>query len=172
MENEIWKMIDSQKKYAVSNLGRVKNCIDNNFVAIGKTSLGYNIVNLRVAGRCKTVSVARLVADAFLERPTGSKTVRHLAGKDNDCACNLEWVVPRSFQNVKPHTAGGFERKKRKAAWLRKKVNGIKQTLASIEQDAISIGGGYNFWQEDEEVKAELRRLDALLRLINGWREL
>jgi hypothetical protein len=112
------------------------------------------------------------VADAFLERPIGSKTVRHLAGRDNDFACNLEWVVPRTVKAVKPHTTGGFNRKARKSAWLRRKINEMKKTLASLEADAVSIGEGYSFWQEDETVKVELRRLDALLRLINGWREL
>lgn len=172
MENEIWKNIDIAPNYAISNLGRVKKNDTEELMRIGKTSRGYNIVSLRIGfGREKTFSVARLVATAFIPNPNCGKVVKHLGNKDNDAVGYISWSQPKK-PTQKPHTASGLDKKIRKVKWLKKRVESFKLAIASIEQEAITLGQTYNFWQESEDIKKELRRIDNLLQVIKSCRNI
>ena len=99
---EIWKEIEGTNGvYEVSNLGRVKSKKYRNSSreAILKTqvlSIGYPAVKMTIHGVRQTRLVHRLLAEAFLPKPThnGKLEVNHIDGdKTNNRIDNLEWVT-------------------------------------------------------------------------------
>ena len=64
------------------------------------------IVQLRVNGKQKTMTLAPMVADAFVPNPKGAGFLRYRDGDPHNCrADNLEWVVPTQGEGWKePHT--------------------------------------------------------------------
>lgn len=88
----IWKSIDENPNYIVSNNGRVRRvgCDRDHSTRIHD---GYELVDLYSNGRRSTRRVHRLVANAFLPNPDNMPEVDHLDGnKTNNSADNLEWV--------------------------------------------------------------------------------
>jgi hypothetical protein len=103
LENEIWKqviienenVINNDKQYFVSNLGRFKNSsgiiMDNYKV----NENGY----IRVFIYNKTYALHRLIALTFLENSENKEQVNHIDGnKLNNCVSNLEWVTNQENQ--------------------------------------------------------------------------
>ena len=111
---EEWKDIQGYEGlYQVSNLGRVKSlerrvCNHNN----GATRLireqiitptdngnGYKIVGLHLKRKRQNKYVHRLVAEHFLEKPSGKDFVNHIDyDKSNNAVANLEWCT--QIENV------------------------------------------------------------------------
>ena len=102
--SETWKPISGYEDlYLVSDYGRVFGLERVNphnghvwkcrFLRFGKVG-NYLQVHLCKAGKGRSFSVARLVAEAFIPNPDGKPQVNH---KDldtrNNCATNLEWVT-------------------------------------------------------------------------------
>ena len=92
---EIWKAIDD--RYSVSNLGRVKsNALGKEQILKQRIVHNYLRVNLYISGKMKTVSVHRLVAQAFIPNPDNFPQVNHKdENKLNNYAENLEWCTPK-----------------------------------------------------------------------------
>ena len=55
---------------------------------------GYKIVNLSIDGKCKTFSVHRLIAQAYIPNPDNLSAINHKNGiKTDNRIENLEWVT-------------------------------------------------------------------------------
>lgn len=97
---EQWKPIDdTEGKYQVSNLGRVKGPrgILSTYTQLPK---GYVYVNLCLNGKQTCRRLSRIVATAFCKKQDGCNEVDHLdANKQNNAASNLQWVT--HSENVK-----------------------------------------------------------------------
>lgn len=100
MEKEIWKPVKGYEGvYEVSNLGRVRRLwpISGHYRMLRpflrwKFPRDYVAVNLSKGNNVRTLSVHRLVAEAFIPNPMGLPQVNHKdENKTNNCVDNLEW---------------------------------------------------------------------------------
>lgn len=67
---EIWRPIPEFPTYDINNLGEIYNTRTRSLMRIGRTNHGHGRINLvDENGEQHTVSVARLVAEAFCEAP-------------------------------------------------------------------------------------------------------
>ena len=88
--------------YEVSDQGRVKSLKygKEKILKSGKSPHGYLLVNLCKDGQCKSITVHRLVAEAFIQTPNNLETVNHKdENKLNNAASNLEWMSKRDNNN-------------------------------------------------------------------------
>lgn len=104
---EIWKDIDGYEGiYQVSNLGNVKSCervvtsglrqvkVAKRMMSACKNNKGYPVVLLSKAGKYRTHSVHRLVAESHIPNPNNYTQVNHKDGiKHNNNSENLEWCT-------------------------------------------------------------------------------
>lgn len=101
--DEIWKVISSDPRYEVSNLGRVRNAKTHRIRSQHLDTCGYSVITGLNIHTCR---VARLVADAFIPNPLNKDTVNHIDGvKTNNCVSNLEWAT-RSEQMLHAYKMG------------------------------------------------------------------
>lgn len=88
MKEEIWK--DYDKKYKVSNYGKVWNKITNLECKVYIDKVGYH----RVSVNGKNIGAHRMVALTFIPNPENKPTVNHIdADKSNNYVDNLEWAT-------------------------------------------------------------------------------
>lgn len=76
---EKWKTIEWNPDYQVSNLGRVKSLKygKERILKPGKSSNGYLAVNLLKKNKTKSITVHRLVCEAFLQNPYNLSDINH-----------------------------------------------------------------------------------------------
>ena len=95
---------------------------------------GYNAVDLRKDGKCRTMSIHRLVAEAFLDNPDNLPYVNHKdENKTNNAVENLEWCTS-AYNNQ-------YSSKKRWKRVVARSVDGdLIATFASVDIAAAMIG--------------------------------
>lgn len=96
--SEIWKEIENEKGYYVSDQGNVKS---ENYRMKGKEHLmkpSTNVRGLKVVNiRGRTYQIHRLVAEAFVPNPSALTDVYHINGDRTDNrADNLMWAYRNS----------------------------------------------------------------------------
>ena len=116
MHKEEWKDIKGYEgKYQVSNLGRVrsiprsgKHCTRKEAkIMFLSDRKGYKAITLYKSGKRKTISVHKLVAEAFVPNTKSKPVINHVNGdRADNRAENLEWVtqsenVQHSFDVLK-----------------------------------------------------------------------
>ena len=101
-----------EKYYMVSNFGNVRSVRSGKILKKNKSVGGYYRVSLSVGGVYKKVSVARLVALAFIPNTLNKPTVNHINEiKTDNRVENLEWATNKEqnvhgtrLQRVRTHT--------------------------------------------------------------------
>lgn len=90
---EIWKNIDENDHYIVSNTGHIRRVgSDKNHSVRDKK--GYLVTDLYRDSKRVTKRVHRLVAEAFVPNPEKKPQINHIDGnRHNNAASNLEWVT-------------------------------------------------------------------------------
>lgn len=93
-----WKpVIGYEGLYEVSSTGEVRCRKSGHYRPITKKFnrfTGYYAVDLRKGGECKTRTIHRIVAEAFLPNPDGLPYVNHKdEDKTNNSVENLEWCT-------------------------------------------------------------------------------
>lgn len=90
---EIWQCIKSyNKKYQISNLGRVKN--RKKILKICNNGKGYLYISLSKNNKRKNFLIHRLVANAFIINKENKPCINHIDGnKQNNKVDNLEWIT-------------------------------------------------------------------------------
>ena len=92
----MWKIVKSNTNYEISDKGDVKSLRKNKILTPKKNHDGYLRIQLWDHGKCRFVSIHRLVAEAFLENPNNLPFVNHKNGIKNDNRVeNLEWVTQK-----------------------------------------------------------------------------
>lgn len=92
---EIWRPIEGYEGlYEISSYGRVRSLIKNIILRLKKEPTGYLRCNLYLNKNMKTVSIHRLVAQAFIPNPNNLPQVNHKDDdKTNNNVTNLEWCT-------------------------------------------------------------------------------
>lgn len=130
-ENEIWKSIEIDSQYTVSNLGSIRSITRTIIRKDGKIKKfkgkllksicrlnGYHYVALSNQNRkAKQYSVHRLVASAFIPNPHNKPQINHINGiKTDNRVENLEWCT-QGENNTHAYRTGI---KKHHKCWLGK----------------------------------------------------
>lgn len=99
--NEIWKEVkDYEGYYEVSNFGKVRRCFTEKALKEQISNRGYCLVCLCRDNIKKTISVHKIVANAFIENPENKNTVNHIDfDKLNNHVSNLEWMTTKENIN-------------------------------------------------------------------------
>lgn len=103
LENEVWKIIPEYPLYEISSYGQVRRIADScrghkaGYLLVGNhNDHGYAGVTIRDKfGKQRSVTRHRLVASAFLDKPTDPTftDVNHKNGiRDDNRVENLEWI--------------------------------------------------------------------------------
>lgn len=97
MKKIIWKTIQINPKYEVSNLGDVRNIKTQKILKPQIKPNGYSDVDLNMKDIRKCgMYIHRLVALAFIPNPYNKPNVNHKdLNKQNNTVDNLEWVTQK-----------------------------------------------------------------------------
>ncbi|PEI42608.1 HNH endonuclease [Bacillus pseudomycoides] len=124
MFEELWKPISGYEGiYEVSSLGRVRSLdrvivdyrgieksVGGKILKPGVTNKGYYIVSLNSVDKRHTLTVHRLVANAFIPNLDNKPQVNHINGiKTDNRICNLEWLT--NEENMKHAINNGLANK-------------------------------------------------------------
>lgn len=131
--HEEWKSVDGFRGgYEVSNLGRVRSLKTGvpKIMRHHDNREGYRKVQLLLCGVVKDLYVHRLVAMAFVDRPSSDRQqVNHInADRSDNRAENLEWVTPAENQR---HASTNWRRRRMDA-----------ESVKAIAIDVFRLGLG------------------------------
>lgn len=156
MKKEIWKSINGfQKKYSISNTGKVMSINVKNKKSYLNKATGYIVQSLIDNGKIKTCTVHRLMAKAFIPNPQNKPEVNHINGiKTDNRVENLEWVTRK--ENVLHSWKIGTSRITKKwaeaSAERAKKRGGKKHPCAKKVIDIVTKKVYYSAKHASQEI--------------------
>lgn len=183
--DEIWKPIEENPVYLVSNYGRVRTidhpvwCRVNNSYSIRKgrfctptnnNSKRYWRVGVQINNRQKHLAIHRLVAKAFIPNPDNLPQINHIDGdKSNNKVSNLEWCNNGYNQahawknNLKDVTKMSEHSSLRKLTV--EQVRFIKEEYSKVD---TSIRGNKMNFARKMQTKFNLKSVSTILWIVNG----
>jgi hypothetical protein len=75
---ERWKSVNGFANYEISSCGRVRNATTERMLKSSYDGQGYLKINLHKEGKPSTMTIHRLVAEAFVDNPEGKRCVDHI----------------------------------------------------------------------------------------------
>lgn len=143
---EKWKQVvfenheTMQRKYAVSNMGRVasyvKSVAKDGELLKGSEIEGYNVLRLRVKGKYVAFLFHRLVAEAFCKKPSKNHTIvihKNHQKQDNQ-ATNIAWATREMVAEHNKESPAVKAYRKRMEEAIPNIKKGLKLTLAEVKQ--------------------------------------
>lgn len=183
--DEIWKPIEENPVYLVSNYGRIRTidhpvwCRVNNSYSIRKgrfctptnnNSKRYWRVGVQINNRQKHLAIHRLVAKAFIPNPDNLPQINHIDGdKNNNKVSNLEWCNNDYNQahawknNLKDVTKMSEHSSLRKLTV--EQVRFIKEEYSKVD---TSIRGNKMSFARKMQTKFNLKSVSTILWIVNG----
>ena len=183
--DEIWKPIEENPVYLVSNYGRVRTidhpvwCKVNNSYSIRKgrfctptnnNSKRYWRVGIQINNRQKHLAIHRLVAKAFIPNPDNLPQINHIDGdKNNNKVSNLEWCNNGYNQAHTWKNSLKDITKMSEHSSLRKltveQVRFIKEEYSKVD---TSIRGNKMNFARKMQIKFNLKSVSTILWIVNG----
>ena len=183
--DEIWKPIEENPVYLVSNYGRVRTidhpvwCKVNNSYSIRKgrfctptnnNSKRYWRVGVQINNRQKHLAIHRLVAKAFIPNPDNLPQINHIDGdKNNNKVSNLEWCNNGHNQAHAWKNSLKDITKMSEHSSLRKltveQVRFIKEEYSKVD---TSIRGNKMNFARKMQTKFNLKSVSTILWIVNG----
>lgn len=144
-DGEKWRQVvfdnweTMQRKYAVSNMGRIasytKNVEKDGELLKGSEIEGYKVLRLRVNGVYRALLFHRLVADAFCKKPSAahSLVIHKNFKKQDNTAENIAWATREMVaeHNKKSPAVKAYRKKMQDAVPDIKK--GLKLSIADVK---------------------------------------
>ena len=183
--NEIWKPIEENPVYLVSNYGRVKTidhpvwCKVNNSYSIrkgrfciptNKNSKKYWRVGVQINNKQKHLAVHRLVAKAFISNPYNFPQVNHIDGnKNNNHVSNLEWC-DNSYNQLHALKNGlkDVTKMSEHSSFRKLTVEQVKFIKKKYSRIDVSIRGNKMKFAREMQNKFNLKSPSTILWIING----
>lgn len=183
--DEIWKPIEENPVYLVSNYGRVRTidhpvwCRVNNSYSIRKgrfctptnnNSKRYWRVGVQINNRQKHLAIHRLVAKAFIPNPDNLPQINHIDGdKNNNKVSNLEWCNNGYNQSHAWRNSLKDVTKMSEHSSFRKltveQVRFIKEEYSKVD---TSIRGNKMNFARKMQTKFNLKSVSTILWIVNG----
>ncbi len=122
---EKWKSVNGFANYEISNCGRVRNATTEWILKSSENGCGYLKIQLYKEGKPSTMTIHRLVAEAFVDNPEGKRCVDHIdSNRKNNNWENLRPATHvennrNSTKTSKPTSSiyKGVDYKKRAGMW-------------------------------------------------------
>lgn len=183
--DEIWKPIQENPVYLVSNYGRVKTidhpvwCKVNNSYSIRKgrfcvstndNSKKYWRVGIQINNKQKHVAVHRLVAQAFISNPDNLPQVNHIDGnKNNNHVSNLEWCD--NGYNQRHAISNGLKsitKISEHSSFRKLSVEQVKNIKEEYKNVDVSIRGNKMKFARTMQAKYNLKSPSTIIWIIQG----
>lgn len=167
---EIWRDIEENPKYAVSNTGKIKYKKYDRLVSPIPDKDGYFRVHL---GNDRTVRrVNRLVATAFIPNPRNKPHVNHKNGdKSDNTVGNLEWSTIRENNIHALETGEMFDSIKECADTIGAKHQNVQAVAAGVGSHKTVQGLHVEYVENGEKKKQPFlypHQKQAVERMFNG----